>query len=84
MHPLQLDVIERAVVLWSNSGETILTPFMGVGSEVYGSVRLGRKAIGVELKAAYFKQSLENLAKIDQEEVKQNAVSLDKVKSLYD
>ncbi|MBN9020819.1 MAG: substrate-binding domain-containing protein, partial [Rhizobiales bacterium] len=55
MHPLQLDVIERAVVLWSNPGETVLTPFMGVGSEVYGAVLNGRRGVGIELKAAYFR-----------------------------
>lgn len=61
VHPLQLDVIDRLVVLYSNPGETILTPFMGVGSEVYSPVSLGRKAIGIELKDSYFKQSIENL-----------------------
>lgn len=63
MHPLQLDVIERCVVLWSNPGETVLTPFMGIGSEVYGSVANGRRGIGVELKKAYFTQAVANLAK---------------------
>jgi len=61
VHPLQLDVIERAVVMWSNPGETVLTPFMGVGSEVYGAVINGRRAIGIELKPAYFRQALLNL-----------------------
>jgi len=61
VHPLQLDVIERIVELRSNPGETVLTPFMGVGSEVYGAVRNGRKAIGVELKASYFKQARLNV-----------------------
>lgn len=60
VHPLQLDVIERACVMWSNPGETVLTPFMGVGSEVYGSVRNGRKAIGVELKDGYYRQAILN------------------------
>lgn len=60
-HPLQLDVIERAVILWSNPGEIVLTPFMGVGSEVYGAVTLGRKGIGVELKASYYRQAVKNL-----------------------
>jgi len=62
VHPLQLDVIERACVLWSNVGETVLTPFMGVGSEVYGAVRNGRKAIGVELKPSYYRQAVKNVA----------------------
>lgn len=62
VHPLQLDVIERAVVLRSNPGETVLTPFMGVGSEVYGAVQLGRRGIGIELKPSYYRQAVQNLA----------------------
>jgi DNA modification methylase len=61
VHPLQLDVIDRCVTLWSNEGETVFTPFMGVGSEVYGAVRNGRKGIGVELKPSYFRQSVKNV-----------------------
>lgn len=61
VHPLQLDVIERGCVLWSNPGETVLTPFMGVGSEVYGAVLNGRKAIGIELKASYYHQAVLNV-----------------------
>lgn len=61
-HPLQLDVIERAVEMWTNPGETVLSPFMGVGSEVYGAVINGRHGIGVELKTAYYKQALKNVA----------------------
>lgn len=61
VHPLQLDVIDRIVELYSNPGETILTPFGGVGSEVYSPVSMGRKAIGIELKDSYFKQGIENL-----------------------
>lgn len=68
-HPLQLDVIERAVTLWSNPGDTVLTPFMGVGSECFGAVVLGRKAVGIELKPSYFKQAVKNMesANITQE-----------------
>jgi len=62
VHPLQLDVIERACVMWSNPGETVLTPFMGVGSEVYGAVINDRRAIGFELKASYYRQAVRNLA----------------------
>lgn len=65
VHPLQLDVIERAVILWTNPGETVFTPFMGVGSEVFVPVRLGRRAIGVELKPSYYRQSIANLQSID-------------------
>ena len=63
IHPLQLDVIDRALVLWSNPGETILTPFMGVGSEAYAAVCAGRHAIGIELKASYYRQSVKNVAR---------------------
>ncbi len=61
VHPLQLDVIDRAIVMWSNPGETILTPFMGVGSEVYSAVRNGRRGIGAELKASYYRQAVKNV-----------------------
>lgn len=63
--PLQLDVIERACVLWSNPGETVLTPFMGVGSECYGALLNGRRAIGIELKTAYYNQAVRNLARVE-------------------
>lgn len=62
VHPLQLDVIDRLVDLYSNEGEVVLTPFMGVGSEVYSPVSQGRKAIGIELKDSYFKQAKINLS----------------------
>lgn len=62
VHPLQLDVIDRALVLWTNPGETVLTPFMGVGSEVYSAVAAGRKGIGIELKPSYYRQAVKNLA----------------------
>lgn len=65
VHPLQLDVIDRALVLWSNPGETVLTPFMGVGSEVYSAVRAGRRGIGIELKPSYYRQALMNLQTIE-------------------
>lgn len=61
VHPLQLDVIDRIVDLYSNEGETVLTPFMGVGSEVFVPVSMGRKAIGIELKDSYYKQAILNL-----------------------
>lgn len=61
VHPLQLDVIDRLVELYSNPNEVILTPFMGVGSEVFSPVSMGRKAIGIELKDTYFKQAIENM-----------------------
>lgn len=61
VHPLQLDVIDRVVVLRSNPGETVFTPFMGVGSEVYSPVLLGRRGIGAELKASYYRQAVKNV-----------------------
>jgi len=61
VHPLQLDVIDRTIVLWSNPGETVLTPFMGVGSEVYSAVRNGRRGLGIELKPSYYRQAVKNL-----------------------
>lgn len=67
IHPLQLDVIDRAVVLWSNVGEIVLTPFMGVGSEVYGAVRQERRGIGIELKPSYYRQAVRNLAALERE-----------------
>lgn len=60
VHPLQLDVIERTVILRSNPGEVVLTPFMGVGSEAYGALINQRKTIGIELKTSYYRQALEN------------------------
>lgn len=74
VHPLQLDVIERCLVLWSNPGETLLTPFMGVGSEVYQAVRSGRLGIGVELKPSYYRQALKNLGLAAGPEVEQPAL----------
>ncbi len=62
VHPLQLDVIDRCLTLWSNPGETVLTPFMGVGSEVYAAVAMGRRGVGIELKPSYFAQAVRNLA----------------------
>ena len=61
VHPLQLDVIDRTIQLWSNPGENVLTPFMGVGSEVYSAVMNGRRGIGVELKPSYYRQAVKNV-----------------------
>ncbi|OHD20029.1 MAG: hypothetical protein A2Y38_07015 [Spirochaetes bacterium GWB1_59_5] len=76
IHPLQLDVIDRIVTLWSNVGETVLTPFMGVGSEVYGAVKAGRRAIGVELKESYYRQALRNLRAIETDSGEQQVLAL--------
>jgi DNA modification methylase len=59
--PLQLDLVERVVRLWSNPGETVLTPFAGIGTEVYVAVKLGRRAIGIELKPSYWRTAVDNL-----------------------
>jgi len=61
VHPLQLDVIDRCIMLRSNPGENVFTPFMGVGSEVYGAIIAGRKGIGVELKPSYYRQAVKNM-----------------------
>ena len=76
VHPLQLDVIDRWVDLWSNPGEVVLTPFMGVGSEVYSPVSLGRKAIGIELKESYYKQALLNLSDVQYRHQKDNQIQM--------
>jgi hypothetical protein len=71
VHPLQLDVARRVIVMRTNPGETVLTPFMGVGSEVYAAAELGRPGIGIELKPAYYRQALKNLAALDAEDAEQ-------------
>jgi DNA modification methylase len=65
--PLQLSLIERCVRLWSNPGELVLTPFAGIGSEVYTAVRLGRRGIGIELKPSYWRTAVDNLRQLEQE-----------------
>lgn len=64
VHPLQLDVIERVLTLWSNPGETVLTPFMGVGSEVAAALTNGRRGIGIELKPSYYRQAVKNVQQV--------------------
>lgn len=63
--PLQLDVIERCIDLWSNPGDIVLTPFLGIGSEVYCAVTMGRRGIGIELKPSYFLQARKNIAELE-------------------
>jgi len=67
VHPLQLDVIERVITLWSNPGEKVFTPFMGVGSEVYSALELGRVGIGVELKPSYYRQAVKNIEAVKEQ-----------------
>ena len=66
--PLQLDVIERCIQLWSNPNDIVFTPFMGIGSEVFGAVELGRKGIGIELKNSYFNQAVKNLLALNKKQ----------------
>ena len=77
VHALQLDVIDRCMVLWSNLGDIVLTPFMGVGSEVYGAVRAGRRGVGIELKQSYFAQALKNMELAKEPEREQEIMRFD-------
>lgn len=74
--PLQLPVIERLVRLYTNEGEKVFTPFMGIGSEVYQAVKMGRKGIGCELKKEYFDQAVKNLSNLDTELAQMNIFDL--------
>jgi DNA modification methylase len=76
VHPLQLDVIERVITLWSNPGEVVLTPFMGVGSEVYCAVQMGRRGVGIELKDSYYRQALGNIRQALQDRAEQESLPL--------
>ena len=76
VHPLMLDIIHRCVELYTNPGETVLTPFMGVGSEVYSPVYLGRRGVGVELKKSYYRQAVKNVAMAKSDFVKDGAGDL--------
>lgn len=84
VHPLQLDVIERVITLWSNPGDTVLTPFMGVGSEVYMAVQLGRKGIGVELKPSYYRQAVANMAYVEPPDDQRTLFNLDEFAPMND
>lgn len=66
--PLQLDVIARALELWTNPGDTFLSPFAGIGSEVFEALKMGRKGIGIELKESYFRQAVLNCKGVDASE----------------
>lgn len=65
--PLQLDFIERCVRLWSNPGETVFSPFAGIGSEVYMARKLGRFGLGIELKPSYWRTAVDNLTRLETE-----------------
>lgn len=64
--PLQIPTIERAITLWSNEGDTVLTPFLGIGSEVYEAIKLNRFGIGFELKESYFNEAIKNCKQAEQ------------------
>jgi len=66
--PLQLDVIERCLLLWSNEGDTVLSPFAGIGSEGFCAVQMGRGFIGIELKDSYYLQAAKNLKIAEQQQ----------------
>lgn len=68
--PLQLDIVERCLILWSNPNDIILTPFMGVGSEVYTTLMLNRRAIGCELKSTYYDQAFKNIQEVEKQRAK--------------
>lgn len=79
IHPLQLDVIDRCITLWSNPEESILTPFMGVGSEIYSAVRSGRRGIGIELKPSYYNQARKNIECAHAPDSEQNLFNFNEV-----
>lgn len=65
--PLQLPVIERCIRMYSNEGDVIFTPFLGIGSEVYQAIKMKRKGIGIELKPAYFDVAVQNIQRAEEE-----------------
>ncbi len=74
--PLQLDLIERAIRLWSNPGDTVLSPFMGIGSEGWVALKAGRRFIGSELKGSYYKRAVHNLIEAENESAAPSLLSL--------
>ncbi len=72
--PLQLEVIRRGVKLWTNPGDTVLSPFMGIGSEGYVSIQMGRRFVGAELKRSYFDQAVRNLGEASPETSRQLSI----------
>ena len=77
--PLQLDVIDRAIELWTNKGDVVFSPFMGIGSEGYCALRAGRKFIGIELKDDYFRESAKNIKNYEVDVTKRTAVKRKKI-----
>jgi DNA modification methylase len=62
--PLQLSVIRRCIQMWTNKGDVVFTPFLGIGSEVYEAVKMERYGIGIELKPSYFDAAVKNIQSI--------------------
>ena len=79
VHPLQLDVIERGIILYTNPKEIVWTPFAGVGSELFGAIINNRKAIGAELKESYYRQILLNLAEAKLQEFQQEQIDISEI-----
>ena len=65
--PLQLDVIERAIHLWSNEGDVVFSPFAGIGSEIYCAVKMKRRGVGIELKPEYYRQAVKNVSQMERQ-----------------
>ena len=78
--PLQLDFIERCVRLWSNKGETVLSPFAGIGSEIYTAVKLGRHGLGCELKRSYWETAVNNCRDIEAQITAPSLIPLEEVR----
>ena len=72
--PLQLQVIERAITMWTNPEDIVFTPFMGIGSEAYQAIKMGRRAIGIELKDSYYAQSVKNLRRAEDQQFSEQSL----------
>lgn len=75
--PLQLDVIERAIDLWTNENDIVLSPFAGIGSEIYQAVKMDRRGIGIELKESYYEQAVKNLRQVTEEKAQINIFEME-------
>jgi hypothetical protein len=82
--PLQLEVIRRAIELWTNPNDLVLSPFLGIGSEIYVALQLGRRGVGSELKPSYFAQAVQNLINAEREHETPTLLDLIEQASLVD
>jgi len=80
--PLQLDTIERCITLWSNNGDTVFSPFAGVGSELFQAIKMGRKAIGTELKESYYNVACKNIQNVELDKNQNKLFDLDEHEEL--